>query len=91
MKKSLNQIDGTIANYLVKHKDEIWACGNDTTKMKQTVLNLLKSKELEHNSHTSEAIKRFYQTTPPKLCRNAHNLYAGLQSNLTLIVYKADD
>lgn len=63
MKKSLNQIDGTIANYLVKHKDEIWACGNDTTKMKQTVLNLLKSKELEHNSHTSEAIKRFDQTT----------------------------
>lgn len=63
MKKSLDQIEGTIANYLMSHKDEIWSCGNDVKKMKKVVLKLLQSKQLESNPHTSEAIKRFNNTS----------------------------
>ena len=57
MKRDLQQYEGTIANYLTNHKNEIWACGNNIVKMKQVVLDLLSKDEIKNNPQTPKAIK----------------------------------
>lgn len=53
----LSKKRGTIAHYLTKHQDEIYACGNDVYRMKQVVLDLLRKDEIQDNPETPEAIR----------------------------------
>ena len=57
MTRDLQKYEGTIANYLTKHTNEIWACGNNLVKMKEVVLDLLSKDEIKSNPETAKAIK----------------------------------
>ena len=56
MKRDLISVKGTIANYLVKHQNEIYACSNNVEKMKEVTLKLLENDEIKSNPATKEAI-----------------------------------
>lgn len=54
--KDLSTKKRTIAEYLTKNKEKIWACGDDVVKMKAVVLELLSAEEIASNPATSKAI-----------------------------------
>lgn len=55
--KNLSNKKGTIAAYLTRNRDKIFACGNNIDKMKEVVLELLRSEEIKDNPATAESIK----------------------------------
>ena len=59
MAKNLTRYNGTIANHLMSHKDEIWACGNDVKKMREVVIKLLDAPTLKDKKAVFEAKEIF--------------------------------
>ena len=59
MAKNLTKYNGTIANHLTAHKDEIWACGNDIKRMREVVTKLLDSPNLKDKKAVYEAKQIF--------------------------------
>lgn len=54
--KDLSSKKGTIAQYLTKNEQKIWACGKDINKMKACVLELLSAEEIQSNPETANAV-----------------------------------
>lgn len=77
--KDLSTKKGTIAQYLSKNKEKIWACGDDIAKMKAVVLELLSAKEIASNPATPEAIRILSKTRGNQFLSTLVTYMSGLK------------
>ena len=66
MNTDLTKRRGTIANYLTKNCDKLWACGNNVKKMRAVALQLLDSSTLTDKEAVEQA-KHIFKTAKDNL------------------------
>ena len=66
MKKDITKRNGTIANHLMNHKGQLWACRDHVKEMRRVALQLLDDPKLTDKEAVAQA-KRIFTTAKDNL------------------------